>query len=79
MATPHIGKLKLLLTDIVMPGMNGTELARHLRVINPELKLLFMSGYTDDVGIGAGDPASAHLQKPFTPRSVQVPCVNCWM
>ena len=69
-ATPHIGKLKLLLTDIVMPGMNGTELARHLRVIKPELKLLFMSGYTDDVGIGAGDPASAYLQKPFTPEAL---------
>lgn len=69
-ATPHIGKLKLLLTDIVMPGMSGTELARHLRVIKPELKLLFISGYTDDVGIGAGDPGSAYLQKPFTPEAL---------
>lgn len=69
-ATPHIGKLKLLLTDIVMPGMSGTELARHLRVIKPELKLLFISGYTDDVGIGAGDPASAYLQKPITPDAL---------
>ena len=69
-ATPYIGKLKLLLTDIVMPGMSGTELARHLRVIKPELKLLFISGYTDDVGIGAGDPASAYLQKPFTPEAL---------
>ena len=69
-ATPHIGKLKLLLTDIVMPGMSGTELARHLRVIKPELKLLFISGYTDDVGIGVGDPASAYLQKPFTPEAL---------
>ena len=69
-ATPHIGKLKLLLTDIVMPGMSGTELARHLRVIKPELKLLFISGYADDVGIGAGDPASAYLQKPFTPEAL---------
>lgn len=69
-ATPHIGKLKLLLADIVMPGMSGTELARHLRVIKPELKLLFISGYTDDVGIGAGDPASAYLQKPFTPEAL---------
>ncbi|WHZ27481.1 MAG: Sensory box histidine kinase/response regulator [Nitrospira sp.] len=69
-ATPHIAKLKLLLTDIVMPGMSGTELARHLRVIKPELKLLFISGYTDDVGIGAGDPTSAYLQKPFTPEAL---------
>ncbi|OQW30263.1 MAG: hypothetical protein A4E19_10120 [Nitrospira sp. SG-bin1] len=69
-ATPHIGKLKLLLTDIVMPGMSGTELARHLRVIKPELKLLFISGYADDLGIGNGDPASAYLQKPFTPEAL---------
>jgi len=69
-ATPHIGRLKLLLTDIVMPGMSGTELARHLRVIKPELKLLFISGYTNDVGIGDGDPASAYLQKPFTPEAL---------
>ncbi|THJ18934.1 MAG: response regulator [Nitrospira sp. CG24B] len=69
-ATPHIEKLKLLLTDIVMPGMSGTELARHLRVIKPELKLLFISGYMDDVGIGAGDPASAFLQKPITPEAL---------
>ncbi|MFY4729074.1 response regulator [Nitrospira sp. BLG_2] len=69
-ATPHIGRLKLLLTDIVMPGMNGTELARHLRMIKPELKLLFISGYTDDIGIGADDPASAYLQKPFTPQAL---------
>ena len=39
-------------------------------MIKPELKLLFISGYTDDVGIGAGDPASAYLQKPFTPEAL---------
>ena len=38
-----------------MPGMSGKELSQHLRVIKPDLKLLFMSGYTDDVGIGAGE------------------------
>lgn len=53
-----------------MPGMSWTELARHLRVIKPELKLLSISGYTDDVGIGTGDPASAYLQKPFTPEAL---------
>lgn len=62
----QLGELQLLLTDVVMPGMNGTELAKHLRVIKPELKLLFISGYSDDVQIGAGDPSSAYLQKPFT-------------
>jgi len=68
--TQHMGGLQLLLTDVVMPGMSGTELAQHLRVIKPELKLLFISGYTDDVGIGADDPASAYLQKPFTPEAL---------
>jgi CheY-like chemotaxis protein len=69
-ATQHMGSLQLLLTDVVMPGMSGKELAQHLRVIKPELKLLFMSGYTDDVGIGAGDSSSAYLQKPFTPEAL---------
>ena len=68
--TQHLGGLQLLLTDVVMPGMSGTELAQHLRVIKPDLKLLFISGYTDDVGIGAGDPSSAYLQKPFTPEAL---------
>ncbi|MBX3333832.1 MAG: response regulator [Nitrospira sp.] len=67
-ATPYIKKLRLLLTDIVMPGMSGVELARNLRVIKPGLKVLFISGYTDDIGIGAGDPATLYLQKPFTPE-----------
>jgi two-component system, cell cycle sensor histidine kinase and response regulator CckA len=69
-ATQHMGSLQLLLTDVVMPGMSGKELAQHLRVIKPELKLLFVSGYTDDVGLGAGDQASTYLQKPFTPEAV---------
>jgi two-component system, cell cycle sensor histidine kinase and response regulator CckA len=65
-ASPYMGKLQLLLTDIVMPGMSGTELARHLRVIKPELNILFISGYEDDVGIGAADNTMTYLQKPFT-------------
>ena len=69
-ATPYIGKLKLLLSDIVMPGMSGTELARHLRMVKPELRILFISGYTDDMGIGDGDTATAYLQKPFTPEAL---------
>lgn len=68
--TQQIGALQLLVTDVVMPGMSGTELAQHLRVIKPELKLLFISGYTDDVGIGSGDASSAYLQKPFTPEAL---------
>jgi CheY-like chemotaxis protein len=60
----------LLLTDIVMPGMGGRELAQHLSVIKPDLRTLFMSGYMDDVGIMAGqeEGTSSFLQKPFTPE-----------
>lgn len=67
-ATQQVGNFQLLLTDVVMPGMNGTELAQHLRIIKPDLKILFMSGYADDIGIGAHDRQSDYLQKPFTPE-----------
>jgi signal transduction histidine kinase len=67
-ATQHVGNFHLLLTDVVMPGMSGTELAQHLRIIKPDLTIMFMSGYADDVGIGASDPLSDYLQKPFTPE-----------
>jgi signal transduction histidine kinase len=69
-ASQQVGSLHLLLTDMVMPGMGGRELAQNLSIIKPDLRILFMSGYTDDLGILAGheDGASAFLQKPFTPE-----------
>jgi two-component system cell cycle sensor histidine kinase/response regulator CckA len=68
-ATQHSGRFDLLLTDIVMPGMNGRELAARLHLIYPNLKVLFMSGYLDDVTANAGleQRQTAFLQKPFTP------------
>jgi two-component system cell cycle sensor histidine kinase/response regulator CckA len=70
LATQQAGSLQLLLTDIVMPGMGGRELAQHLSVIKPDLRILFISGYMDDVGIMAGqeEGTSSFLQKPFTPE-----------
>jgi signal transduction histidine kinase/ActR/RegA family two-component response regulator len=70
LATQQAESFQLLLTDVVMPGMGGRELAQHLSVINPELRTLFMSGYMDDVGIMAGleGGTSSFLQKPFTPE-----------
>ncbi len=69
-ATQQIGNYQLLLTDVVMPGMSGTELAQHLRILKPDLRILFISGYADDVGIGATDQLSDYLQKPFTPEAL---------
>jgi two-component system, cell cycle sensor histidine kinase and response regulator CckA len=70
LATQQAGSFQLLLTDVVMPGMGGRELAQHLSVIKPDLRVLFISGYMDDVGIAAGqeEGVSSFLQKPFTPQ-----------
>ena len=70
LATQQAGSLQLLLTDVVMPGMGGRELAQHLSVIKPDLRTLFISGYMDDIGIMSGqdEGASSFLQKPFTPE-----------
>jgi CheY-like chemotaxis protein len=59
--------IDLLLTDVVMPGMTGPDLARQLRVSLPAMKVLYMSGYTDDVAArhGVEEAGTAYLQKPF--------------
>ena len=60
--------LDLLLTDLVMPRMGGRELARRLRALQPDLPILFMSGYDDE--ISAADPDEDFLPKPFTPAQL---------
>jgi PAS domain S-box-containing protein len=66
------GTIHLLATDLVMPKMSGRELAQRLAVVRPDIKVLFMSGYTDDVVVRGGALAEgvAFLQKPITPDSL---------
>jgi two-component system cell cycle sensor histidine kinase/response regulator CckA len=66
------GEIHLLLTDVVMPRMNGRELAEHLANQRLGLKVLYMSGYTDNVIVHHGilKPHIAFLQKPFTSQSL---------
>ena len=72
LAESHAGPIDLLLTDVIMPGMNGRELARRLALQRPGLPVLFVSGYTDNVLADHGLSAmeTALLDKPFTPASL---------
>jgi CheY-like chemotaxis protein len=64
----HRGPIHLLVTDVVMPGINGRELAERLTQQRPELRIMFMSGYTDETIAHHGvlAPGVGFLQKPFT-------------
>jgi two-component system cell cycle sensor histidine kinase/response regulator CckA len=68
----HRGSIDVLLTDVIMPRMSGGELAHKLREMNPRLKILFMSGYTDDMIAGHGILAGETqlIQKPFTAEAL---------
>ncbi len=68
----HRGDIHLLITDVVMPKLSGKELARSLMASRPDMKVLYMSGYTDSAIVNSGvlQQEVAFLQKPFTPAGL---------
>ena len=74
LAREHAGEIHLLMTDVVMPEMNGRDLAKNLLSLYPNLKRLFMSGYTADVIAHHGvlDEGVQFIQKPFSVQTLAV-------
>jgi len=68
LAAEHKGAIDLLISDMVMPGMTGQELARRVRESRPDLQVIFMSGYSEYAAAGATnmDPSQRLLSKPFS-------------
>ncbi|MGV8120314.1 MAG: PAS domain S-box protein [Candidatus Xenobiia bacterium LiM19] len=72
LAEKHTGEIHLLITDVIMPGMTGPELSDQLRSLCPDLKALFISGYTSDViaHLGVLEDGVHFIQKPFTRKGL---------
>jgi CheY-like chemotaxis protein len=71
-AAAHAGPIHLLLTDVVMPGLSGRQVADDLKRLRPDTRVLYTSGYTDDAVVRHGvlEAGIAYLQKPFTAASL---------
>ena len=72
LAARYSGTIHLLLTDVVMSGLSGPELARRLLPVRPEARVLFMSGYTGEAIVhhGLAAPGIHYIQKPFAPEAL---------
>jgi DNA-binding response OmpR family regulator len=72
LSSRYTGPIQLMLTDVVMPGMTGKALAEELSQTRPDLKVLYMSGYTDSTIAHHGvlEAGVAFLQKPFSLRAL---------
>jgi DNA-binding NtrC family response regulator len=65
--------IQLMITDVVMPGMSGPQLAEQLLAEHPEMKVIFISGYTDNAVVENGliQTGSTFIQKPFSPDTLK--------
>jgi DNA-binding NtrC family response regulator len=72
LSNKYAGRIDLLLTDVVMPLMSGTALAKLLATSRPEMRVIFMSGYTDDAALrhGALEAGTAFIQKPISGKEL---------
>jgi len=72
LAAKHHGPIHLLLTDVVMPGLSGRQLAEQLAQLRPDMKVLYASGYADNAIVHHGilESGIAYLQKPYTPETL---------